>query len=102
MPDTTSRHSGGPERRRPEPIGRDEWLAEIERLLSSAGDEGMTIRELMRSLGLPDTMHYRLGIREAVRVQIEAGKMIAGMAKRRAIDGKMRSVPVYRPASKAP
>lgn len=74
-------------------ITRDEWMAEIERVMSPGPtDDGMkTINEIATAMGIA-----RPQALQAVRALSAAGRIEVGRGKRLAIDGVLRLIAVYR------
>ena len=72
-------------------IYTEEWLAELDAAMNSAGDDGVTITEISDATG-----HCSSWISKRLRKLIADGRIAVGRARRQAIDGIMRPVPVYR------
>jgi len=77
-------------------IDTSEWRAEIERLMQRAGDEGLTTKELARSLDMP-----RQKVREFLYELESQGRLVSGHRIEKSLDKSMRRRPVYR-IKKAP
>ena len=74
-----------------EQITQDEWLAELERLGTSDGDEGRTVEEIGEALG-----HSGRWVRKRLKAGLKAGTIARGHGQRERLDGIMTTVPVYR------
>lgn len=61
-----------------------------------AGDDGMTISEIVVALGKRDSKFAREQMRMKVRPLLESGAMVVGAAMRSQINGVERMMPVYR------
>ena len=71
-------------------IRMEDWRAELERVLSRSGDEGMTAEEIAGALGKKLDMTRKLMRRLAT-----AGRLGAGRRPAVRIDGAYCTVPVY-------
>lgn len=58
---------------------------------ASRSAEGMTMRELAKATG-----HRQEWLRPRLMILLEENKLDVGRAQRRALDGTMRPIPVYR------
>lgn len=59
--------------------------------------EGYTVRELIATAKLPDTVSSRTKVRHFLSDEIQAGRILGKIGRRKAIDGYDRTVPVYIP-----
>jgi hypothetical protein len=74
----------------------EEFVAAIERIMPHQ-DAGLTTREWMELLGMDTTKQAQVvSMRATIRRLLEGGRMAAGHAIRRTIDGRKAQVPVYR------
>ncbi len=78
---------------RPEPdFGANDLIAALEDTLTThAGEDGMTFREICRASNISERL-----LRKLLQQLDERGRLRAGRGIRRAIDGTMRPIPVYR------
>lgn len=73
-------------------ITREEWLAEIERVMQSPEDgDGMTVLELAEAMGWCEKR-----AREALHKLNRAKRIVVTRGTRYALDGRRASVPLYR------
>jgi len=72
-------------------IDADIWRAELERLLSSSGDEGFAAEEISKALGASLKTTY-----ERLRILADAGLLAVGHRRVQRIDGRASWRPVYR------
>ena len=80
-------------------ITHEEWIAELERLQQAepaSGDDGMTVREMIDSIGWKPGKGSRERMREMLRPLVESGRVICGTSRRVSLDGRRQWVPVYR------
>jgi hypothetical protein len=75
----------------------EEWLAELDAAMGGMGDAGVTLAEMAGA-----TNHCPAWVSKRLRRLIHDGRIAVGRAKRPAIDGTMRPVPVYRLAKQHP
>jgi len=68
----------------------DLWRAELERAMRSAGDDGMSTREIREALGISISTATNM-----LSNLFRAGRIKSGRRMERARDGAMRPVPVY-------
>lgn len=69
----------------------EDWLAELARLSPPKADEGWTIREWAKALGISERVtNIRL------RAAMEAGILKRGLRSYERLDGRPCSIPVYR------
>lgn len=75
-------------------ITHAEWVKAFEAAVKSRpdGDEGMTTREIADATGIS---YVAMG--ERMRMLSKSGALIVGHARRQTIDGRITTVPVYRP-----
>ena len=72
-------------------IGMEEWRNELERVLFRAGDEGLSVKEMAKTLKLGvGSVRRRL---EALK---ESGRLVTGKKHILGLDDVMRVVTVYR------
>lgn len=73
-------------------ITREEWLAELERVMKSPEDgDGMTVLELAEAMGWSEKR-----TREALHKLNRAKRIAVNRGTRYALDGRRASVPLYR------
>ena len=72
-------------------INADDWRVELERVLFRAGDEGLTVKELCKTMNLGP-----LAVRRRLEALKDSGRLIVGKKHVLGLDDTMRMVAVYR------